>query len=600
MPTLSHARVRWEPTVSNATVSRTRVTIVSILVSVLYAILTNFRMLTASGWTPSSFRGLGHGDQLSYFAIVMNVAAGRSPDTEPFTETGVSHYPRAYYVLLGRIARITSAPPEIVWWIVGTALQMGLVFVIAFALIKFTGKLWLALLAPLPLIAGTFATFFANDWHWSLESHAIIVGAFAPLYTLNGEAAGLVVAGSFFLLAVAYALLGKNVAVRNTVLIVGGLAIGALANVQTYTFFTSVFLVAYTAAVFGIFRTRAIAAGVFSVALVPLVYVVGPSIATEFGPLVALASGLVPATPGISVLLVKWTLRTLLPLVAITVAASPTLIATAMGIRDEDPFLTYRTASSSDLGVELIPAVVGGLTVFVLLSVILSYGLTRRQHLVTSLAIGPLVVWVLLSTNDIWGANQEPYRFWIDGFVILSIVLFPVAAYTLSQWAGESAADGTLTRWPTRVRVVGLAVLIVYAISLVDFADFSRNIPKSIPLDGPRNAALTHIATAAEGQPVVLDKCVDGKMYKAVTGSPVAIFNYGMAWPVNSELYTALDLSMRKGPVDTDLMRELGMSLILAEDGCKNTWKFGIESRLTMVDHVSFGGGGYTLYRLTN
>jgi hypothetical protein len=40
-------------------------------------------------------------------------------------------------------------------------------------------------------------------------------------------------------------------------------------------------------------------------------------------------------------------------------------------------------------------------------------------------------------------------------------------------------------------------------------------------------------------------------MYKAVTGSPVAIFNYGMAWPVN-------------------------------------------------VDHVSFGGGGYTLYRLTN
>jgi hypothetical protein len=598
--TLSHDRVRWEPAVSTAIASRAKTTLVSIVVAVLYAVLTNFRMLTASGWTPSSFRGLGHGDQLSYFAIVMNVAAGRSPDTEPFTETGVSHYPRAYYVLLGKIARLTSAPPEIVWWIVGTVLQMGLVFLIAWALVRFTGRLWLAVLAPLPLIAGTFATFFANDWHWSLDSHAVIWGAFAPLYTLNGEAAGLVVAGSFFLLAVAYALLGKNVAVRNTVFIVGGLAIGALANVQTYTFFTSVFLVAYTAAVFGIFRTRAIAIGVVSVAMIPLVYIAGPVIATEFGPLVALASGLIPAAPGIFILLVKWTTRTLLPLLAIALAASPTLVATALGIRDEDPFLTYRTASSSDLGVQLIPAVVGGLTVLVLVTVVLSYGLAHRQHLLTSLAIGPLVVWGLLSTNDIWGANQEPYRFWIDGFVIASIVLFPVATYALSQWARESATANNPATWPTRVKVVGVAVLIVYAISLVDFANFSRSIPRSIPLDDPRSAALVHIAHAAEGETVVLDKCVDGKIYKAVTGSPVAIFNYGMAWPVKSELFTALELSMFKGPLDTEIMRELGLSLILAEDGCKNTWKFGLESRLTLVDHTSFNGGGYTLYRLTN
>lgn len=600
VPSMTHDPVRWEPSMPLATSPQAKTIASSIASAFLYAILTNFPTMSVPGWAPSGFRGLGKGDQLSYFAIVMNVAAGRSPDTEPFTETGVSHYPRAYYVLLGGIARLTAAPPEIVWWIVGTALQMGLVFVIAFALITFTGKLWLALLAPLPLIAGTFATFFANDWHWSLDSHAVIWGAFAPLYTLNGEAAGLVVAGSFFLLAVAYALLGRSDAVRSTLFIVGGLAVGALANVQTYTFFTSVFLVAYTAAVFGVFRFRAIATGVASVASVPLVYVSGPIIATEFGPLVALASGLVPATPGIMLLLVKWTTRTLLPLLAIALAASPTLLATAMGIRDEDPFLTYRTASSSDLGVKLIPAMVGGLTVFVLIAVILSYGLSRRQHLLTSLAIGPLVVWGLLSTNDIWGANQEPYRFWIDGFVILSIVLFPVAAYTLSLRARESATDDNLTGWPTRVKVVGVAVLIVYAISLADFANFSRSIPRTIPFDTPRNAALIEMALVAGGETVVLDKCVDGKIYKAVTGNPVAIFNYGMAWPVNSELFTSIDSSMREGPLDTNAMKELGLSLILAEDSCKNTWKNGLESKLTLLDHATFGDGGFTLYRLTN
>lgn len=585
---------------STATLSRTKTAIVGILVSVLYAILTNFRTITSPSWTPSSFRGLGHGDQLSYFAIVMNVAAGRSPDTEPFTETGVSHYPRAYYVLLGSIARLTGMPSELVWWLVGSLLQMVLVFIIAVALIRFTGRWWVAILAPLPLIAGTFATYFENDWHWSLDSHALIVGAFAPLYTLNGEAAGLVVAGSFFLFAVGYALVGKNAGVRNAVFIVTGLAIGALANVQTYTFFTSVFFVAYTAAAFGVVRTRAIATGVISAVLILVVYVAGPTIATEFGPLVALASGLIPAAPGILLLLVKWTTRTLPPLLAIVLAASPTLLATAMGIRDEDPFLTYRTVSSSNLGVEIVPAVVGGLTVLALVAVILFSGVSRRKPLLTSLAIGPLLVWGLLSTNDIWGANQEPYRFWIDGFVIMSIVLFPVAAFALAQWASEPTAEKTRARTSRRAKTVAVVLIAIYAVSLVDFANFSRNIPRPISFDGPRNAALTQMALAAEGGTVVLDKCVDGKMYKAVTGNPVAIFNYGMAWPVKSELFTTLELTMRKGPLDTNAMTELNLSLILAEDGCKNTWKQGLESKLTLVDHATFGDSGYTLYRLTN
>lgn len=121
-----------------ASVTRMTTTLMSLGIAVLYAIATNLRTMTSPDWAMSSFRGLGKGDQLSYFAIVMNVAAGRSPDTEPFTETGVSHYPRAYYVILGTIARWTGARPEFVWWSVGTVLQMALVFVIAYALVRMT------------------------------------------------------------------------------------------------------------------------------------------------------------------------------------------------------------------------------------------------------------------------------------------------------------------------------------------------------------------------------------------------------------------------------------------------------------------------------
>ena len=580
-------------------VTRAKTVIASLVVAVLYAIITNIRTVTASGWTPSSFRGLGRGDQLSYFAIVSNVAAGRSGDTEPFTETGVSYYPRGYYVLMGHIARLTGMAPELVWWLLGIFLQMALVFVVAFVIIKFTRRLWVAFLAPIPFVAGTFATFFAHDWRWPLDSHAVIWGTFAPLYTLNGEAAGIVIASSFFLFAIAVALLGKSRGFLGAVFVLSGLAIGSLANVQTYTFFTSVFLVAYTVAAFAMISNHSKKMGVLSVVLIPVVYVAGPIVSTEFGPLVALASGLLPAAPGVILSLVKWTKAALPPLLAIAITASPSIVSTAMGLRDGDLFLTYRTASSKDLGVELIPALVGGITVIAIVVVILAYGILRRNHLLTSLAVGPFVVWALLSTNDIWGANQEPYRFWIDCFAILSIVLFPVAAYVLSEWASEARATGSSPRTPIRVKGIVVVLIVVYVLSLADFAVFSRYVAKSIPFGSPAYAALSEVALAAKGEVVVLDKCIDGKIYKAVSGSPVAIFNYGMAWPEKPELFAPLQRSMRRGPLDTDIMKELGFSLILAQDNCKNTWKDGLASSLTLIDHVKFDGGGYTLYRLT-
>jgi len=570
------------------------------MTAVVYAIATNFRTVTMSGWTPSSFRGLGAGDQLSYLAIVSNVAAGRSADTEPFTETGVSFYPRAYYILLGHIARLTGMPPELAWWIIGSFLQMAMVFVVALVLVKFTGRLWVGLLAPIPFVAGTFAIYFTHDWRWPLDSHAVINGTFAPLYTLNGEAAGIALASLFFLLTIAYAFIGTSKGFRWLMLVASGFAIGSLANVQTYTFFTAVFFVAYTVAAFAVFSARAVKIGMFSLAMIPTLYLAGPIVANQFGPLVALASGLLPAAPGVILLLVRWTRSALPSLLAIVIAASPSIVSTAIGLRNRDPFLTYRTASSLDLGVQLGPAVVGGLTLTALIVVIGAYGISRRNNLLTSLAIGPLVVWVLLSTNDIWGANQEPYRFWINCFAISSIVLFPVAVYVLSEWASESRAQGSRLRAATRVRVTAVMLMAIYALSLADFASFSLNVPKLIPFNTPALAALSEVALAAHGEIVVLDKCISGQMYKAVSGSPVAIFNYGMAWPEKSELFADLDRSMRKGPLNTDIMKELDFSLILSKDKCKHTWKDGLASKLTLVDHVDFDGGGYTLFRLTN
>src|SRR5665647_854922 len=55
-------------------------------------------LVTLPNFSFHSFKLFFEGDQLSYLAIAINVAHGHSGSTEPFTETGVTYYPRLYYV----------------------------------------------------------------------------------------------------------------------------------------------------------------------------------------------------------------------------------------------------------------------------------------------------------------------------------------------------------------------------------------------------------------------------------------------------------------------------------------------------------------------
>jgi hypothetical protein len=297
-------------------------------------------------------------------------------------------------------------------------------------------------------------------------------------------------------------------------------------------------------------------------------------------------------------LVLKHPARTIPPFVAVAIAASPSLLATFFGIRNEDPFLTYRTVSTSHLGVGLWQGAVAGLVALALIAIVGYVGIVQKRALFSGAAAGALVVWALLTTNDRWGANQEPYRFWINVFVITSIVLFPIAVLAIVEFATSRVPAENSRHRTALVRAMAISLALLSAVSLADFAMFSKNIPAIIALDGPRNDALMSIANATNGETVIADKCVTGLMFKAVTGSPVTYYNLGMAWPDNVDKFEAINTAMRKGHLDESAMNALGISLIVGDDSCRDDWKTGVEERLTVVNTAAYDGGSFTLYRL--
>lgn len=151
----------------------------------------------------------------------------------------------------------------------------------------------------------------------------------------------------------------------------------------------------------------------------------------------------------------------------------------------------------------------------------------------------------------------------------------------------------------TAFLITSSALVVLQIVSLGDFVTFSKNIPKPISLTGARNSALIEISKHTKGEMVLPDTCVNGLEYKAVTNNPIAGFNYGMAWPANPQPILSINSALNQGILDTESMKSSGISLILSQDSCDSRWKDSAEHQLIVVSKVSYTGGVFTLYRLT-
>ncbi|GAA0992426.1 hypothetical protein [Subtercola frigoramans] len=571
---------------------------------------SNLLQRTDFAW--SSFRSYFAGDQLSYMSMVTNAADGRLANVEPFTNTGTNNYPHLYYYVIGTISRITGINPLQAWSVGGLAVQVVLIAAIATTLYVLTRRWWMPILAPLPFLLGTFAVYLQDgNWFTNLSSHAVLWGAFGVFFTLNGETAALSLGSIGMLVILSTFVRVDSVWKRRVLYSLGAACIGLAANVQTYGFLVCVYLAIFVVATYALVTAKRRWMIILSLVLVVAVFLLGPLVAGRLGPLAALAFGLAPALPGIVVLVLRVKLDAILPLVALVVAASPQVIGTVFGLLSKDPFLVYRVSSSKDLGVDW-RGIVAALPILLPLLAIMAAGIHRRKPLWLAFPIGAIAAWALTATNDVWGANQEPYRFWLDMFCIVGFTTLPVGAMVAIDYLGarplltrrgffprRRAAQSTVA---TVLALTSVAVCgVVIFISSADFRAFNKDtvFHSLMNLNTPRLNALGELADEVPktGHGLVsTDNCVDQLLLKISSdGGPIASFNAGMAWPALYAEVHQVAAEKDNGVLDLASTRAADVQWLLTDSACTPVdWGTEYAADLTKVDSREYTTGDAT------
>lgn len=517
-------------------------------------------------------------DQLSSLSIVVNVARGHSGSTEPMTETGVSHYPRLYYVTMGLLSRATGVEPVTMWWVMGLTLQFVLAALIGWALYTTTRIWWTAVFAPLPFLIGTFAAVLDNDFlARTAAGQRVMWGPFAQIFALNGGAAGISIACAAVLGLI---IVGWN-GFRPRATLLAGIAVavcaGVAGNIQTYSFIGLCYVLLYATAVYGLqspLARRRWWLWALSGTLMAALLLTGTTLAHHIGPLPVFVLGLLPALPGYLVVCRQTSWKLLWLSLLAGALALPTLVATVRGLAQGDPFLLYRQASTAAVGARFgMPlssfVVQGG--VAVLLVLILTVAPHPRSRLIRSVAVGASLAWFLLANNDNWGPSQEPNRFWIDGFMLILVTGFPLLAAV--------AVDTIRRAWRSPQKAVAAVMSLAIALwvgaaamSAKDWLIFNEAArAKGISWwPSPRSEAITSVVSRMprEGM-VVTDRCTDLLSLKAITGARVAFYNYGLAWPDNHIAITAVLRGREFRWLDPRVAREAGVGYLLTDSHCR-------------------------------
>ncbi|GHS88231.1 hypothetical protein AGMMS50218_11750 [Actinomycetota bacterium] len=560
-------------------------------------------MLRWAGWDGTDFRSYYWSDQLAYLAIATNAAHGDLSSVEPLTQTGTIYYPRAYYLALGTVAHLTGTHAATMWTVLGLLAQAVLVAMVGGTCVLLTRRWWVGLVGFTPFLLGTFS-WLDGSWVTPLGSHAVLWGPFGVLFTLNGESVALCVAGVALLALLLVASGRVPHRLVRPLSLAACLTVGLLASVQTYSFLVSVFLLAGCAAAIGLVRAPARRDLAWTGVLLVLVLAAGPFLAEHVGPLATLAAALLPALPGL-LSLVRVTGRWVLWCAAAVVAgAAPQVLVTVFGILGDDPFLLYRDSSSRDLGVPWptgLLAAGAALPALVLVAVV---GWRRRAVLWAALPVALAVVWALLATNDRWGANQEPYRFWLDTYVLVAVLLVPLGTWVaVDTWARRTAATepaarpgATVRPLSRRGRVVTLgAVLAVVAVAAASGPDWllfrqAAAAEGYLRLAAPQYVAAAQLADETGGGLVLTDTCLDPLFLKATWGGPVAAFNRGLAWPDHLEAIEVTLAARAAGVVDESAAGQAGVRWVLTSTACSTS--LALPDDVVRVGALDFAADG--------
>ena len=541
-------------------------------------------------WT-KGFRAYFSNDQLSYAAIAVNSSQSIGSSAEPLTGTGVSYYPSGWYHFLGLVNNVTGVPVNLLWQVLGLA-TIGIAIAILGLIAHTLSRRWWAPILPgLALFTGTLSTFIHDHWSTSLSAHAVIWGPFGTLFTLNSGAIALM-GGTVALALILWHLLAPSRS--NTRIFIAAALIGLLANLHTYAFFTTASFAAAFITLTALITAKSRRRTVLVIAATGLVLVFGNPIAALIGPLPLFALLLLVAAIA-AYPFIKSNLYTTFSLIALAgIAASPQVIRTLLGIASQDEFLAYRQGSSLDLGVPLIAAAVAAVPLILFAIYILFVSRVmpgRSQEVIYSFFAATAIGAVIMSTNDLWGFNQEPYRFWLQYSIITGFLISILLAYALSF----------------QQKRTGLAVLVVavllWLISLADFAGFFSYAREQgvLPTQDSRALAiqeLTKEIPSGSRELILSSRCTDPQLLKLITARPVAFFNYGLAWPDNREEIKNLTQADRMTGDTLIGLQAAQVGYVITDSNCDSDWAY-TEAGINIISITPYDSGALTLWRVT-
>ncbi|MDD2818532.1 MAG: hypothetical protein PHN51_07015 [Candidatus Nanopelagicales bacterium] len=559
--------------------------IVSIIIAELITLAISIGPLLGAPWW-KGFRAYFSHDQLSYAAIATNVSQGNFATVEPLTETGVSHYPSLWYCVIGSVSWLTHIPVWIVWTVLGIAILSAAVLTVGTVAARVSGKAWVAVLPALALLTGTASYYTVNNWYTPLDSHAVIWAPYASLFTLNGEVAGISIAVIAMALLVDALFKQENTESHRTPKIeiwVSALLIGLLANVQTYTFFSITLVIAIFVAARDLTKHPSRARMYLTIVLGFVVLWFGKSISQIFGPLPLLASLFLSMAP----VLIPAALRAkrlAIPALLITaLAASPEVVRTAIGVVTKDPFLTYREASSTNLGILEIGTLVAT-TTWVLLFVVTGLGLWRgRQAALSSLVIALALGFIIMPANDIWGFNQEPYRSWIQFATLSALLLSIPLAWGISRFTSFS------TEHKVVFAITGVLAITSWGLGLQDFKgfwDYAKAQGIHV-LSDSQAQAIQAITTGTQGL-VLGSQCMDPQIFKLIAKKPVPYYNLGLAWPANKKNIDTFRDPYGRQPDNPLTLKLANVKWVVTDSSCVTDWNFPTDQRVVRAKQAIY------------
>lgn len=589
------------------------------LLSAVVGVVLLHLPLFAHGIVPARLPALYSNDQLGYLSIVTDVAHGYGSSAEPVTLTGVNDYPSGYYTLVGTVARVTGITPVAAWNLTSLVLQVAAATSLGITMTRLSRRTWVAVLGPLALFTGTFSWILAGgDWKTPINVQGDLWGPFGVLFPSNGETAGLSVGMiALSILATVWA----RPSTRRSRLVATSIAfalLGSTANFQTYSFLVGVYVVAGLGAAYILAARRSRRGLVCTITGLAAVFVLGPWVASTAGSLPALLVGLLPVLPAAVILLRRTGPIVLLPPVLAAMLASPMIVGTLVASTSGDAFMTYRTSSNVGLGVVHWTTLWTSLPALAVCTLVAVLGRRVRHPALLAVGVGLPVTWVLISINDVWGANAEPYRFWIDGYLYLcvGIVLALTAAWggrrgarrrsaavpVPEEISSEPGRGRTLLLWTTAV------VLALWGLALPDVVRWAGTPAVRDTWDPgtPRSlatAAILDRVSPADGL-VVTAPCLDPRTAKIVSGAPIAYYYLGMAWPERRDAVQVVMDDRTAGTLDLEHLRTADVRWVLTDSACDQAWdgRDGLETErsvaYTQSPEVDGVPGELTLWRV--